>query len=324
MNSRNTSRILVTGADGFIGRAVTQRLKTRGFAVREVVRREAERAPDGDRRALGDICGPINWQENLREVTTVVHLANRAHVIRDRATNPLEEYRRVNVEATVAIAKAAVREGIGRFVYFSSIGVNGARTHGQPFSDQDIPAPTEPYAVSKWEAEQALREIEAGSSLQLTIIRPPLVYGPGVKGNFLRLIKLVRSGCPVPLGACENSRSYVGVSNLASLLERCISDARAAGRVVLAADGEDISTPQLLRVLAHALRCAPRIVGVPLWPLRTIAALAGVRPIFDRLTDSLQIDATRTRQLLDWEPEQTLAAGLAEMAHWYLREIGVG
>jgi len=291
------SRILVTGAAGFIGQSLVAHLRRGGRDVLPVTRDMVARMTDVD---------------------AVVHLAARAHVVADKAADPLEEFRRVNVMETERLADAAVRGGVRRFVLVSSIGVLGNDSGGRAFTAADPPHPSEPYAVSKWEAEQRLLERVAGTAIEAVIVRPPLVYGPGVKGNFLRLLRLVNSGLPLPFAGLEARRSFVGLQNLCGLLEACIDHPAAAGRVLLAADGEDVTLPELLDAIARGLGRPARLFKVPWLLVESFASMAGRREDLARLVGSLRVDASETRQVLGWQPHVRFDAGIREMAEWYL------
>ena len=291
------SRILVTGAAGFIGQSLVAHLRRGGRDVLPVTRDMVARMTDVD---------------------AVVHLAARAHVVADKAADPLEEFRRVNVMETERLADAAVRGGVRRFVLVSSIGVLGNDSDGRAFTAADPPHPSEPYAVSKWEAEQRLLERVAGTAIEAVIVRPPLVYGPGVKGNFLRLLRLVNSGLPLPFAGLEARRSFVGLQNLCGLLEACIDHPAAAGRVLLAADGEDVTLPELLDAIARGLGRPARLFKVPWLLVESFASMAGRREDLARLVGSLRVDASETRQVLGWQPHVRFDAGIRAMAEWYL------
>jgi nucleoside-diphosphate-sugar epimerase len=243
-------------------------------------------------------------------VDGVVHLAARVHVMRDHADGD-EEFRRVNTEGTLRLARAAAAAGTKRFVFLSSIKVNGEATAGQPFRADDEPRPGDAYARSKYAAERGLLEI---AGIEPVIIRPPLVHGPGAKGNLARFCRLARSGWPVPLGGISNRRDFVGVENLANLIERCIWHPAAAGQIFLVADGEPLSTPELYRLIAEALGRPARMVKVPAAMMRALARPLGFGAEMDRLTQSLELDIGKTRDLLGWEPPVSAATGIADMA----------
>ena len=252
----------------------------------------------------------------------VVHLAARVHVMHDNAADPLHEFRRVNVAGTAALARAAAALGVRRLVFVSTAKVNGESTSGRPFAEGDPAAPQDPYAVSKWEAEEALRSVTATTGLEVTIVRPPLVYGPGVRANFLRLMLLVARGLPLPLPDTNNRRSLIGVENLADCLVRCVSHPGAANQTFMVSDGEDVSTRELIAGLARALGRSARFLPVPEFAVRLAARLVGKEAAVDRLLGSLVIDSGKARQTLGWKPPVTLDSGLAATARWYLESSG--
>ena len=313
MSSEN--RILVTGADGFVGRALCDALAASGCVPRRALR--AARAGNAGAVAVGDIGPATEWRAALAGVGCVVHLAARTHVLRETVADPLAEYRRINVAGTERLARSAAAHGVRRLVFLSSVKVNGERTVARPYTEDKAPRPEDAYGVSKREAEQALAGIAAETGLQVVILRPPLVYGPGVKGNFLRLMRLVARGVPLPLGAVENRRSVVYLGNLVDAIVKAADAPRAAGRTYLVADGEDVSIADLVRGLAAALDVKPRLLPVPLAALNLAATLVGRRAEFTRLTGSLQVDSSRIRRELDWRPSFTLAQGLERTAKWY-------
>lgn len=299
--------VLVTGASGFIGRHLVDSLLRGGHRVLCAVRRGSEIPPALHSEAvvqieIGDIADETDWSSVLQDVDAVVHLAARVHVMQETAADPLECFRRVNVLGTQRLAEAAVAAGVRRFVYVSSIKVNGESTGDTPFRADDAPAPADPYAVSKLEAEQLLWRLAAVSATEFVVVRPPLVHGPGVKGNFARLVQWVRRGLPLPLGAVRNRRSLLAVENMVDFLGVCLVHPRAVGEVFLAADGHDWSTPQLIRAIASALQRRPPLIPVPEWLLTGVAGLLGRRAAMARLCGSLQVDITKNRALLQWEP----------------------
>lgn len=307
--------ILVTGANGFIGRALSDALAASGREVRRAVR--AAGPDDTNAIAVGDIGAGTDWGAALQGVGCVVHLAARTHVLRETAADPLTEYRRINVAATERLARSAAARGVRRIVFLSSVKVNGERTDTRPFTEDDAPRPEDAYGESKWEAEQALARVAAETGLQAVVLRPPLVYGPGVKGNFLRLMKWVAHGWPLPLGTVANRRSLIYVGNLVDAIVKAIEAPRAAGKTFFVADSQDVSTPDLVRALAAALGIKPRLLSFPLAPLQLAAALAGQGGGFSSLTGSLQVESLRIRRELGWEPRYNLTRGLEETARWY-------
>jgi nucleoside-diphosphate-sugar epimerase len=302
-------RIAVTGADGFVGRELQTVLRQHGCDALAVGR------PGPGVPALGDTAG---WCRILAGAQVVVHLAARAHVVRESAADPLEQFRAVNVAGTLSVARAAVGAGVRRFIFVSSIGVLGNETTGVAFSEDTPPRPVEPYAVSKHEAELALQALERETGLEVSIVRPPLIYGPHVKGNFLRLLKLVAAGIPLPLGAVRNCRSLVGVTNASEFLWHCAVQPLPARRLFVISDGHDTSTPELLGILATLMRRRSRVFRFPPRVLSRLAALAGRQGEYRRLTSDLAVDSRRAREQLGWRPRKSLEAGLAETVDWFV------
>lgn len=299
-------RVAVTGASGFVGTALVAGLNGAGYAVDAFSRRGG-----ATMRAVGSIDGATQWAKPLRGVTTVIHLAARVHVMADDAAEPLQAFRTVNVDGTRRLAEEAARASVRRLVFVSSVKVNGERTiAGRAFRENDAPAPADAYGQSKWEAEQALHEVAERTGLEVVILRPPLVYGPGVKANFERLMRWVARGLPLPLGAIDNRRSLLALDNLVDLLVHCVDHPAAAGRTFLVSDGEDLSTPELVRRLAAAMGRRPRLIPVPVPLLRAAGGLAGHDAEVARLCDSLQVATSTARQRLGWgppvEPEKAL------------------
>lgn len=305
-------KVLVTGANGFIGTRLCAHLAGSGLnEVIGVTRREMTWS-----LPVRLVCQPGDWAQAewgnlLNEVDVVVHLAGKAHA---GGAEALDEYRKVNVAATRRIAMQCVEFGVHRFVFVSSIKVNGEESPKDgAFYANDQPHPVDAYGISKWEAEQTLREIAGKSELEAVVVRPPLVYGLGVKGNFAKLVKIVCAGVPLPLGAVDNARSLVGVDNLVDLLERCTWHPRAAGQTFLVSDGEDLSTPDLIRRIAALQKRSPRLLRVPPSLLRWCAQLAGRTAAADRLLGSLLVDTDFTRQTLEWSPPCNVTEGLRQV-----------
>ncbi|MDH4225335.1 MAG: SDR family oxidoreductase [Deltaproteobacteria bacterium] len=319
------TKILVTGANGFVGRAVCAKLTASGVSVRAAVRHLDRVHPPGGLESMagveqvevGDVTGHTRWEGALDGVDGVVHLAARVHVMRERSRDPLEAFRQVNVEGTRNLAAQAARAGVRRMVLLSTVKVNGEATKETPFKETDPPAPQDPYAVSKWEAEQALWEVSAQSKLEGVVLRPPLMYGPGVKGNFLRLMKLVWRRVPLPLANVKNRRNLLGVDNLAFLAALCLTHPEATGKTFLAVEGEGISTPELLHKMGDALGRRPVMFPFTLGALRGGFGLVGLGRELDRLTGSLELDGSESRQLLGWDPPLTLEQNLLATAQWF-------
>lgn len=300
-------KILVTGANGFVGRALCSHLHTFGHSVVPAVRRASGIAGEV---IVGDVEGASDWVPALSGCDAVVHLAARVHVMNDTARNPLGLYRTTNTEATLELARQAAQSGVKRFVFISTIKVNG-EARNRPYLETDAPAPEDAYAISKWEAEQGLRQIGRETGLQVVILRPPLVYGPGVKANFLRLVQIIQRGWPLPLGAIHNRRSLLYLGNFVDAIQVCIEHPDAAGQTFLLDDGEPVSTPELIRALARAMGRPARLLAVPVGVLELAGALLGKRAAVARLTGSLYVDSSLIRSRLGWTPPFTMAAGLA-------------
>lgn len=310
---------MITGASGFVGQALVSRLQGERKAVRLAYRSHQADTGGHARCLVGDIGPATDWQEALVGVDTVVHLAARVHVMQDTSTDPWAAFRKVNVEGTARLAQQAAAQGVKRLVFVSSIKVNGESTPvGCPYTADDKPAPEDAYGFSKWEAEQALWGIAQDTGLEVVVVRPPLVYGPGVKANFLAMMRWLDKGYPLPLGAVtQNRRSLVGLTNLVDLLVTCMDHPAAAGQVFLAADGEDVSTAGLLQCTAAALGRPCRLLPVPSLLLRAGAHLLGKRGVYHRLCGSLQLDIEKNKRLLGWVPPLTLEQGLRETAQGF-------
>lgn len=301
-----TAPVFVTGGTGFVGAHLVGSLKAAAIDVRLLARDRLQRVMAGDdARGLFDGGG------------AVIHLAARAHVLGETSDALLDLYRAVNRDLTLKLARAAAASGVRRFVFVSSVRVNGSASV-RPFRPEDTPRPDEPYALSKHEAEQGLWEVATATGLEVVVVRPPLVYGPGVKANFRRLLRLAASGLPLPLGAVGGMRSLVGVRNLCDLLTVCVASPAAPGQMFFASDGEDISLPSLIRELAAGMGRRARLVSVPVPLVRGLAAVVGQAATFDKLTASLQVDASETFARLGWRPPVPLREGLHETARSYV------
>lgn len=311
-------RVLVSGASGFVGRTLLAAAVP--LQLRAAVR--SNRVPEfaGEQVAVGDIDGQTDWSQALAGMDCVVHLAARVLVMNPTAKDR-GEFEHTNVLGTEQLARAAAAAGVKRFVFLSSIKVNGESSGDRPFRADDIPKPQDDYARSKLEAERRLSVIEAASGMRVSIVRSPLVYGPGVRGNFLRLLSLVRSGLPKPLATIANVRSMVSVWNLCDLVFALLRHERAMSGVFLAADGEAVSTAELIRRLAQLMHRPARLFPVPVSALRAAAALTGRSAELSRLCDSLAIDISETRTRLGWSPALALDAGLGRTVQWYAEEI---
>jgi nucleoside-diphosphate-sugar epimerase len=312
-------KVLVTGATGFVGRFLCTRLLVEGYSVRGTLL-------SGENPALPvkgvcpipiDPLGPgTPWQHAVDDIDAIIHLAARVHVMDDPAADPQTEFRKVNTEGTRQLAREAAKAGVKRLVFVSSIKVNGEESP-TPYSESSRAQPTDPYGISKWEAEQALREIEAETGLQVVIVRPTLVYGPGVKANFLNMMKIVSRGIPLPLASIGNKRSLIYVGNLVDALAACVTHPEAAGKTYLVSDGEDVSTPDLIRRTAAALGYPARLFPVSASLMRLAGTLIGKRPAVNRLLGSLTVDSSAIRRELGWRPPFTIDEGLRETASWF-------
>lgn len=300
--------VLLTGATGFVGQAVIGRLGMLGHGVVPVVRRGAGLPNEV---TVPDMDAQTDWAAALAGCDAVVHLAARVHVMRDTAADPLARYRATNTEATLNLARQAAQAGVRRFVFISTIKVNG-EGRDAAYRETDAPAPEDAYAVSKWEAEQGLRRIAQETGLEVVVLRPPLVYGPGVKANFRRLIDTVARGVPLPLGAIDNRRSLLYLGNFVDAIRLCVEHPAAAGQTFLLDDGEPVSTPELVRAVARAMGRPARLLAVPVGMLEFAGALLGRRAAVARLTGSLWVDSSLIRTRLGWVPPYAMAAGLAE------------
>lgn len=314
-----SGEILVTGASGFVGQALCNELLRRGHPVRGALRSTASPIQPGVRAAVvGDISANTDWSAALDGVEVVIHLAARVHVMHESAADPLAEFRSVNAAGTEHLARCAAASGVKRMVYASSIKVNGEQTSGgRKFSAADRPAPLDPYGVSKWEAEQALHRVSGETGLEVVVVRPPLVYGSGVKGNFAQMLKAVAKGIPLPFALLQNQRSLIYLGNLVDALITCATHPAAAGQTYLVCDGADVSTPELLRHLAAAMGVPSRLLPCPAALLQLAGKLAGKSQQVERLLGSLQVDGDKIRRDLNWVPPYSLQQGLRATAEWY-------
>jgi len=304
-------RFLITGANGFIGQLLCKEMLSQGWQVRAAVRASCEFPVGVEAVSVGAIDGETNWADALRDVDVVIHLAARVHVMEDAAADPLAEFLRVNLQGTDNLARQAAAAGVKRLVYVSSIKVNGERTtETQPFVESDQLSPQDAYAISKWRAEQALRGIAQETGLEVVIVRPPLVYGPGVKGNFIRLLAAVDKGIPLPLASVCNKRSLIYLDNLLDALILCAIHPAAAGKTYLVRDGEDISIPELVRQIATGLERSARLFTLPAWLLRGLGKLLGKPESVERITGSLRVNDDLIRKELGWKPRFTLQQGM--------------
>ena len=305
-------RVSVTGASGFVGRTLLPALSLRSHVIVAAMRAApSDRHTPSNSVAIGDINAATNWSDALHGADAVVHLAARVHIMRDAARNPLEEFRRVNTAGTLNLARQAAAAGVRRFIFLSTIGVNGNSTsHGKMFTETSASLPHDPYSVSKHEAEVGLRAISKSTGMEIVIIRPTLVHGSKAPGNFGKLTRLVAKSLPLPLASIDNRRSLVGIDNLVDFIVTCLEHPAAANETFLVSDGEDLSTPDLIRRMARAMNRSARLLPVPKSVLVAAAAMLGKRDMAQRLCSSLQVDISKSRTLLGWNPPVSVDEGL--------------
>lgn len=315
----------MTGVTGFVGGRAMERLANhRLYTVCAAVRRHAALPQKVEQCIVGDLLSSTDYTQALAGVDVLLHAAARVHIMDDDAVDPLAEFRKVNVEGTLNLAKQAAKAGVKRFVFISSIKVNGeTTTEKPPFSPDDTHIPTDPYGLSKYEAEQGLKALAQETGMEVVMIRPPLVYGEGVKANFRRLITWVDKGVPLPFAAVRNQRSLVALDNLVDFIMLCMTHPKAANEVFLISDGEDVSTVELLRKVGKALGKPARLMPVPVGLMQLAAKGVGKGDVAERLFGSLQIDSSKARELLGWEPVISMDEQLRKTAEAYKRETTV-
>jgi len=318
-------KILVTGATGFIGQPLCESLASSDKFVLGAVRskKNLSQFENLDYVSIGDIDYSTNWKRILTNFDCVIHCAGRAHVTKEIGNNLLDKYRLLNVDGTKRLAEQAAESGVKRFIYMSSIKVNGENTNRsihasnnidkRIFMHDDIPSPEDPYGISKWEAEKVLWDISAKTDLDVIIIRSPLVYGKGVKGNLARLLKLMRSGVPLPFSLINNHRSLIGLENLIDIIKRCVDHPSAAGKTFLVSDGKDLSTPDLLKHIAFEMGRPVRLFPFPIFLLKIIAKILRKENDLNRLIGSLRIDSSYAQKILDWKPPTSITDGIKKM-----------
>jgi nucleoside-diphosphate-sugar epimerase len=313
------SRILVTGGAGFVGRALCPALLQSGHQVRITSRSPASQPPQNGIAtvAIGNIGPDTDWTWALENIDAVVHLAGRAHIMQETEEDPLKAFRFINVAGTQRLAEAALQHGIKRLVFVSSIKVHGEKTDGEGFSEADTPTPGDPYGQSKWEAEQALCRVAQNKNLEVVILRPPLIYGPHVMGNFKSLLNVCSKKLPLPLGSVQNQRSLIFVGNLVAAITQCLEHDKAAGETFVVSDGENMSTAELIRRIAAALQVPPRLVPITPKFLKLAGQLVGRQAMIARLTESLTVDSSKICTLLGWKPPHSVIEGLEQTAAWF-------
>ncbi len=309
--------VMVTGASGFVGSALCCELARTGYAVIAVVRRVVERIPSVT-YIEADLADPATFAGEFPTVDCIIHLAGRAHILTDKVADPLATFREVNRDATVRLAARALKAGVKRFVFVSSIGVNGNSTRQQAFNEDSPASPHVPYAISKYEAEQELGTLLRGKRMELVVVRPPLIYANDAPGNFGRLLKLVASGLPLPLDGVRNARSLISRRNIVGFLSLCAEHPDAAGELFLVADGEDVSTAQMIEALSRGMGRRPALFTFPAVLLKLLMCLLGKASMHEQLCGSLQVDASKARRLLGWVPVETIGAGLQAAGREYI------
>jgi nucleoside-diphosphate-sugar epimerase len=315
-------KILVTGANGFVGLPLSEHLIASGHQVVGAVRSHDSLTVVNSKmylKEIGDIDEITDWKNCLDGVECVVHLANRAHVTNEQSSNLLALYRKVNTEGTLNLVRQAVASGVKRFIYISSIKVNGESTlPGKALTCNDQHIPVDPYGLSKYESELGLKLIAEQTGLEVVVIRPPLIYGPGVKANFLKMMQWVEKGIPLPLGAIQNQRSMLGIDNLINFIELCLTHPDAIGQTFLVSDDHDVSTTELLKEIAAAMHRPSRLLSIPQFFIEKLLILLGQRHISERLCGSLQLDISLAKTLISWKPPHTFRDQLSKTALDYL------
>ena len=323
LDNLSKQAVLVTGATGFVGRFLCSKLLSNGWHVRGTLL--AFESPSALISGVEPVVvEPLGldtlWSHALSGIDTIIHLAARVHIMDDAATDPLLEFRKVNTEGTIQLAREAVKAGVKRMVFISTIKVNGEESD-VPYTENSTAQPSDPYGVSKWEAEQGLRQIESETGLEVVVVRPTLVYGPGVKANFLNMMKVVSKGLPLPFSSIKNKRSMIYVGNLVDALALCASHSSSAGKTFVVSDGDDVSTPELIKRTARALNVKSRVFPIPISVMRFAGKLIGKSAAVNRLAGSLAVDSSAIKKELGWQPPFTMEQGIAETAEWFCKQI---
>ncbi len=324
--NKAANKVLVTGTNGFVGQRLVSALLEQGAYVncaQRSIKSNIKERPRCHNFAVGDFTEKPVWDEALEGIDGIVHLAARVHVMHETANDPLAEFRKANVDVTLELANAAIRKGVKRFVYISTIKVNGEQTTKHAYSEDDKVNPLDPYARSKLEAERGLMALSRVSEMEIVIIRPVLVYGPGVKGNILRLLQLIKKGMPLPFRGVANQRSLLALDNLVDLIILCLKHPLAANQIFLAADGDDVSTERLVALCANSMQQKPRLFRVPKIARAALTSMSvRVRNLDQRLYGSLQVKISKAQRHLDWQPPKTVEQSIAETVNWYLDHRG--
>ena len=311
-------KVLVTGGNGFVGQSLCQQLLQQDYFVRTAIRDFNKTVPASEKVLIGNLDANTDWSLALQDIQVVIHLAARVHVMKETSSDALAEFRKVNVEGTLNLARQAVQAGVSRFIYLSSIKVNGEQTSDEmPYTPEDEPNPVDPYGISKQEAEKALRQLALETGLKVVIIRPPLIYGPSVKANFQSMMRIIDKNVPLPLAAINNKRSLVALDNLIDLILTCIKHPAAVNQTFLVSDGHDLSTPELLKRMAVALGKRAYLLPIPTVLLVSVATMLGKKAIAQRLCGSLQVDISKSRELLGWQPPLCVDDALDKVAQSY-------
>ena len=312
-------KVLVTGATGFIGQAVVTQLLGQNHQLIATTRSISSAMPTSVKQIqISSMSSDNDWSEALQGVSKVVHLAARAHVLHEQVADPLAEFRKVNTNGTLHLAREAAKNGVERFIFLSSIGVNG-NSSNKPFTELDIPNPAEDYAVSKYEAEKGLLEISHNTAMEVVIIRPPLVYGPNAPGNFANLLKWVKKGVPLPFAAVDNKRSFIALDNLVNFIIDCLGHSKAANEIFVISDDEDVSTTQLLQKVGEALGKSAWLIPIPVGLMRAVASFLGKGDVARRLFGTLQVDSSKAKDMLGWRPVVTMEEQLKTTAEAWLK-----
>ncbi len=316
-------KILVTGATGFIGQALVEHLTVDGFEIIASIRQNTTSlSPDIQQVQVGDLLPDTDWSDALSGVDVVIHLAARVHIMNDESSDPSADFQKTNTLGTLNLARQAAELKVSRFIYLSSIKVNGeTTTANNPFDEQVSLVPTDPYGLSKYMAEQGLKEVANQTTMDVVIIRPPLVYGPNVKANFETMMKWLYRGIPLPLGAIHNQRSLVALDNLVDLIKTCIEHPNAKNQTFLVSDDEDLSTTELLQRLASSLGKPSHLIPIPAYLLTTAATVLGKRDLVQRLCSSLHVDISHAKQVLGWSPPISVTEALQKTANAYLNQF---
>lgn len=313
------TKVLVTGASGFIGQSLCARLLNDGYLVAGVVRKNCS-VNDIEVVVVGDIGRSTKWDDALVDVDVVVHLAARAHVLKETEKTPLEKYRETNLYGTEQLARSAAIKGVKKFIFLSSIGVNGeVTTKNLKFKPDDIPKPHNDYSNSKWEAEEVLAKIGRKTGMEFVIIRPPLVYGEGVKANFHNLLCWLNKGVPLPFGAIKNKRSFISLYNLVDFIVTCIEHPKSAGQIFLVSDGDDLSTTELFYKLSYLLDRKTYLLEINEKIVKLLLSILGLNKLKHRLCCSLQIDVSKNKSLLGWDPPASVDEGLNKTVKSFLK-----